>query len=212
MMVDEYDTQSTFAYFFKISRKWNLIFTHLKLNFRKNVNDENRLRMRFYNNKMMSQVRIPKNWKIEGVWHTLLYIHAVRNVRMYTLYIHAVRNVRMCTLCIHAVQNVRISMSALYIRAVQNVRMSVLYNVHPCSAECTNVCTVATSTMYTAHRIRYILFLKTLSTWTFDKRFFLNLWSGSQLAGQWTWEHMMKSFMIIRVPKHLDIEVDIEGG
>ena len=73
MMVNEYDTQSTFAYFFKISRKWNLIFTHLKLKFRKNVIDENRLRMRFYNKKMMSQVRIPKNWKIEGVWHTLLY-------------------------------------------------------------------------------------------------------------------------------------------
>jgi len=55
MMVDEYDTQSTFAYFFKISRKWNLIFIHLKLIFRKNVIDENRFKMWFYNKKMMSQ-------------------------------------------------------------------------------------------------------------------------------------------------------------
>ena len=31
MMVDEYDTQSTFAYFFKILRKLNLIFIHLKI-------------------------------------------------------------------------------------------------------------------------------------------------------------------------------------
>ena len=40
MMVDEYDSQSTFAFFFKISRKLNLIFDHLKLIFRKNVIDE----------------------------------------------------------------------------------------------------------------------------------------------------------------------------
>ena len=55
MMVDEYDTQSTFAYFFKISRKGNLIFIHLKLIFRKNVIDENRFKILFYNKKKMSQ-------------------------------------------------------------------------------------------------------------------------------------------------------------
>ena len=52
MMVDEYDTQSTFAYFFfKISRKVNLIFDHLKLIFPKNVIDENRFKIWFYNKK-----------------------------------------------------------------------------------------------------------------------------------------------------------------
>ena len=45
MMVDEYDTQSTFAYFFKISGKLNLIFDHLKIIFRKNVIEENRFKM-----------------------------------------------------------------------------------------------------------------------------------------------------------------------
>jgi len=59
MMVDKYDTYiltlSTFADFFKISRKVNLIFDHLKLIFRKNVIDENRFKMWFYNKKMMSQ-------------------------------------------------------------------------------------------------------------------------------------------------------------
>ena len=60
-MVDEYDNRSSFAYFFKILRKLNLIFIHLKLIFRKNVIDENRLRIRFYNKKVMSQDKIPKN-------------------------------------------------------------------------------------------------------------------------------------------------------
>ena len=59
MMVDKYDTYiltlSTFADFFKISRKVNLIFDHLKLIFRKNVINENRFKMWFYNKKMMSQ-------------------------------------------------------------------------------------------------------------------------------------------------------------
>ena len=40
-MVDEYDTQSTFAYFFQNFEKIKSHFDHLKLIFRKNVIDEN---------------------------------------------------------------------------------------------------------------------------------------------------------------------------
>ena len=38
-------------------------FIHLNLNFLKHVNDENRLGMRFYNKKVMSQSEFQKNEK-----------------------------------------------------------------------------------------------------------------------------------------------------
>ena len=55
--------------FFKISRKVNLIFDHLKLIFPKNVIDENRFKIWFYNKKKRCPKRI---YDGRWVWHTLV--------------------------------------------------------------------------------------------------------------------------------------------
>ena len=55
MMVDEYDTQSTFAYFFQNFEKSEPHFWPPRTNFSKNVIDENRFKMWFYNKKNNAQ-------------------------------------------------------------------------------------------------------------------------------------------------------------
>ena len=63
-----------FCIFSKVFRSFNSKFDQLKLIFKKIAIDENRLKIRFYNKKVMSEGEILEIWKIEGVWYALLYM------------------------------------------------------------------------------------------------------------------------------------------